>query len=281
MGRSDTLITEGQTFTVFGRLPNGRWRCFVDRKGQQSEDNSGHDDNSYPLIGSVPTSVIVELNQPSRIKELVDSLSVSSGEVSPPGTPVDDLSTTSSNSFTYDDLPGSQSPRRSSDAATASSQASRSEPYSNHKYSNTLAPPNGKTPATVNGSSPSELTPPPTRPTQISPSGSQTFTTRVTRPSASSVSPTSPRPESISNAISDLNRALESLNALKPRARVSSNVSTISRTSNSSQEDESSDMSRGSRIELNSDDESRNKPGEGGIVRLQEDHRWQFAFCTP
>ena len=282
IGRPDTLIPEGQTFTIFGRLPNGRWRCSMDREDRQGSSNCNdtQDINSYPLIGSVPTSVIVELNQPSSIKDYVDSLSISSNETSPPGTPTDDLSTTSSNSFNYDDIPSSQSPRRSSDAVVPgsqsprrssdavvpssqpprrssdaviySSQASRSEPYSNHKYGNTLTPARGSF-------STSEQTPPPNRPTQINPSGNQVFTHRVTRPSNSSISPTSPRPESVSNAITDLNRALESLNALstlKPRARVSSDVSTCSKTSNSSQEDESSDMSRGSRIQMDSDDEA-------------------------
>lgn len=250
IGRHDTLIPEGRTITVFGRLPNGRWRCYVDTEDQKGscEDNDGHDTNSYPLIGSVPTSVILELNQPSRIKDYVDSLSISSSEASPPGTPADDLSTTSSSSFTYDVIPpSSQSPRRSSNAAKPNSQAARSEPYSNHKYGDTLTPPKSPFPT-------SEQTPPPSRPTQLSSSGNQVFTHRVTRPSNSSISPTSPRPQSVSNAISDLNRALESLAALSPRPRVASNVSTCSRTSNSSTD--SSDMSRGSRLELNSDDET-------------------------
>lgn len=263
IGRPDTLIPEGRTITIFGRLPNGRWRCFMDREDDHRgscNDSNGHDIHSYPLIGSVPTSVIVELNQPSRIKDFVDSLSISSNEMSPPGTPADDLSTTSSNSFTYDVIiPSSQSPRRLSDAVVSSSQTSRSEPYSNHKYGNTLAPP--KSPLST-----SEQTLPPTRPTQISPLGHQVLTHRVTRPSDSSMSPTSPQPESVSDAMTDLNRALESLAALTPRSRVSSNVSTCSRTSNSSLEDDSSDMSRGSRIELNSDDEetadSKTKSGE-------------------
>jgi hypothetical protein len=258
IGRRDTLIPEGQTFTIFGRLPNGRWRCFLDRADRQGscEDNDRQDIHSYPLIGSVPTSVITELNEPCRIKDLVDSLSISSYESSPPGTPADDLSTTSSNSFTFDVIPDSQSPRRSSDVLP-SSQASRSEPYSNHKYGNTLTLPNGPLPTT-------DQNPPPTRPTQITPTGNVVLTHRVTRPSNSSISPTSPQPESVCSAITDLNRALESLNALaglNPRSRVSSNVSTCSRTSNSSQEDESSDLSRGSRIEMNSDDEAA-KPGE-------------------
>ena len=228
----------------------------ADRRGS-CEDNDGQDVNSYPLIGSVPTSVIVELNQPSRIKDLVDSLSLSSYESSPPGTPTDDLST-SSNSFTFEDMPSSKSPRRSSDVLPRS-QASRSEPYSNHK-NNTMSPPKGP-PSNI------EQTSTPTRPTQLNPTGNVALTRRVTQPSISSISPTSPRDESVSGAITDLNRALESLNALaglNPRTRVSSNVSTCSRTSNSSQEDESSDLSRGSRIELISDDESDNSSTKSG-----------------
>ena len=216
---------------------------------ESRKDNVGHDTIPYPLIGSVPTSAILELNQPSRIKDLVDSLSLSSSEAfSPPGTPADDLSTT--NTFTYDVIPpSSQSPRRSSNAAKPNSQA---EPYSNHKHGDTLAPPKGPLPT-------SDQTPSPTRPTQLSPSGNQVLTHRIPRPSDSSISPTSPRPQSVNNAISDLNRALESLAALKPkpRPRVESNVSTCSRTSNSSTD--SSDMNRGSRIELNSDDEADSK----------------------
>ncbi|XP_028409057.1 uncharacterized protein LOC114531641 [Dendronephthya gigantea] len=268
VGRHDTLIPEGQTFTVFGLLPNGRWRCFMDKDERlgSCKDSNGDNNYTYPLIGSVPSSVIVELNQPCSIKDYVDSLSVSSNETSPPGTPADDLSTNSPEPFTFDGLkpPSSQSSRRSSDGVIrTSSQASQPEPYSNHRRACTL--PQSRSPVSTSQGSPT-----PTRPTRLTPSGNQAFTHRVTRPSDSSMSPTSPQPQSVSNAISDLNRALDCLAALRPRSRVSSNVSTSSRTSNSSQEDESSDMSRGSRIELVSDDESTNVVKPDAVVRRRK-----------
>ena len=217
------------------------------------KDANGDNNYTYPLIGSVPSSVIVELNQPCSIKDYVDSLSVSSNEISPPGTPTDDISTNSPESFTFDGLrpPSSQSLRRSSDGVISSLQASQSEPYSDHRRASTLPP--SRSPAPT-----SERSPPPPRPTRLTPSGNHVFSHRVTRPSDSSISPTSPQSQSVSNAISDLNQALHCLAALSQRPRVSSSVSTSSRTSNSSQEDESSDMSRGSRIDLVSDDESTN-----------------------
>lgn len=256
IGRRDTLMAEGQSFSVFGRFSNGRWRCCMDRGGGQ--DNEKVDAHLYPLIGSVPTSIIKELNQPSRIKDLVDSLSISSNEISPPGTPADDLSTTSASSFTYNAIPGSQSPCRTLDAPAPCGKDSISEPYSNHKSDSIFT------------STTCVQSAAPTRPTQLNPSSNPVFIKRVTLPSASSISPTSPRPESITNAIMDLNRALESLAALKPRPRVSS---TSSRTSNSSQEEESSDMSCGAMIGLNSDDEFIGRSKSGGL--------WRFICGVP
>lgn len=243
IGRRDTLICKGESFTVFGRLPNERWRCYVERKERlyKSDDGKVCENFSYPLIGSVPSSVIVELNQPSRIKDLVDSLSVSSGDISPPGTPPDDLSTS-----VIDDVitpPRSQSPRRISDASSFKGQHSRLEPYSSHRRNSKLEPPKRSANTSLF-----------TRSKQLNPQGTLPLCQRVPRSSTLSISPTSPYGKSIDNAISDLNLALSSLNALKQRPRASSDVSIRSQTSNSSQEYESPDMSRISKIELHSDD---------------------------
>ena len=261
-GRTETLIPAGRKFTVFGQLGNKRWRCFVDRDDEfrisrlgsekpeiASEKNSetfiaadGHlPSYSYPLIGSVPTSAILELTQPGPIKDMIDSLSVSSGDttsdVSLPETPPGDTAPTSP-SFALATDPFS-------------------EPYSNHK-------PSSRSGLSLQSSTASDNSSMPTTPENLNPVRSlEQLSDRGTLPSeTSTLSPTSPQllpdtpsTQSVEAAMSELNRALENLALISSRSRLSSQLSTCSRASTSSQEDDDmADMSRGSRLELVSDE---------------------------
>lgn len=87
-GCPETLIPAGKSVTIFGQLRNKRWRCAVkngDCLNSDSEtssrtlsDVSFHENSKtriiqegnnkqsdcfYPLIGSIPSSIIVELNE--------------------------------------------------------------------------------------------------------------------------------------------------------------------------------------------------------------------------
>ena len=90
-GRPETFIPSGTSITVFGQLRNNRWRCVVkndcclnieksdvflrensDIKNTSDEfcEISQYENNeqfSYPLIGSIPSSIIAELNEGNNV----------------------------------------------------------------------------------------------------------------------------------------------------------------------------------------------------------------------
>lgn len=284
-GRAETLIPAGKTFTVFGLLPNGRWRCFAETDAAEREcapgripaantpdtcEGSGEgvdidDATTYPspLIGSVPTSAILELTQPSQIKDMVDRMSMSSSsDISIPETPplVTPPLVTPPPDTPPLDIPS---------VPLWSTTTPSPEPYSSHRPpSRSVTTGQSPTAATLRSPPPPSSLPPFNPP----PTGNlgQAMNRAALNSDSSTLSessrslphtPTSPCETSV---VGDLNLALESLSMLATRTRLSSGVSSCSANSTSSQDDySSSDMYRGSLLLPFDDNGSFVEPNTG------------------
>ena len=142
-GFPDTLLPAGTALSVFGQLPNGRWRCCVQRPGTSAQPpdtaspassstslGRAQNNSSEVLIGSVPSSLLAELDElPPR-----PAVEVPQFDLTSDGTP-----TVSPNS----------TPRRHSPASSPPG-----SPYSPHKGGvrrptgeSNLSPSNWKTPS--------------------------------------------------------------------------------------------------------------------------------------
>lgn len=67
-GCSETFIPAGKTVYVFGQLRNKRWRCMIrnyDHPNEleiSSKELTNENASGFPLIGSIPSTIIAELN---------------------------------------------------------------------------------------------------------------------------------------------------------------------------------------------------------------------------
>ena len=88
-GFPETFIPTGNSVTIFGQLQNKRWRCAVqnnnhlDGKIKKNLDKTSQEfctknedefNCCFPLIGSIPSSIIVELNQDISNEKISEQL---------------------------------------------------------------------------------------------------------------------------------------------------------------------------------------------------------------